>query len=284
MVSNASAPVGVFDSGVGGLTVLSALVRALPHEDFLYLGDTARLPYGSKPADMVRGFATELATELVARGVKAVVVACNTAAAASLPELATSAPVPIWGVVEPGVSAALAAHQASGSRGTVGVLGTSGTIRAGTYQRALRAAGVPVWDRACPLFVPLVEEGVSHGEIARLVAERYLHDRPADLSTLILGCTHYPALSSTLAELLGPEVRLVDSAESTAAAVAQGLAAHGLLRPPSGRGLVEHRVTGDLVSFVEVARILGGPEGSVLPLSHPLPVRPAWPVAEAATA
>lgn len=284
-MANASAPVGVFDSGVGGLTVLSALVRALPHEDFLYLGDTARLPYGSKPAGMVRGFAAELAAELVARGVKAVVVACNTAAAASLPALARSAPVPVWGVVEPGVSAALAAHRASGARGTVGVLGTRGTIQAGTYQRALQAAGVPVWDRACPLFVPLVEEGVSQGEIARLVAQRYLHDRPVDLTTLILGCTHYPALTSTLAELLGPDVRLVDSAEATAEAVAEGLAALGLSGPAAQRqGRVEHLVTGDLDSYVEVARVLGGPQGPVHALAHPLPARPAWLPTEAAVA
>jgi glutamate racemase len=271
----------VFDSGVGGLSVLSALVRRLPHEDFIYLGDTARLPYGSKPAAMVRSFAFELAAELVERGAKAIVVACNSAATASLPDLAMAAPVPVWGVVEPGVSAALAAH--SGGRrgghrgGPVGVLGTHRTIAAGTYQARLAAAGVDAWARACPLFVPIVEEGVADGEIAELVARHYLADRPADLQTVILGCTHYPALVPTLRAVLGPSVTLVDSAHATAEVVAEGLARLRLVRPAAATaGRVQQWVTGDLESYRHVAAVLGGPVGDVFPLHLPLTSRDAW--------
>jgi glutamate racemase len=271
--ANGAAPIGVFDSGVGGLSVLTALVRKLPHEDFVYLGDTARLPYGSKPAAMVRGFAYELAAELVERGAKAIVVACNSAATASLPDLAAAAPVPVWGVVEPGVSAALAAHR----NGPVGVLGTHRTIDAGTYQARLAAAGVDAWARACPLFVPIVEEGVADGEIAELVARHYLADRPADLQTLILGCTHYPALVPTLRAVLGPTVTLVDSAGATAEVVADGLERLGLARPAARTpGRVLQLVTGDLESYRHVASILGGPAGDVLPLRLPLTPRATW--------
>lgn len=269
----ADAPIGVFDSGVGGLSVLSALVRRLPHEDFVYLGDTARLPYGSKPAAMVRGFAFELAAELVERGAKAIVVACNSAATASLPDLATASPVPVWGVVEPGVSAALAAHRG----GPVGVLGTHRTIATGTYQARLAAAGVDAWARACPLFVPIVEEGVADGEIAELVARHYLADRPADLRTVILGCTHYPALVPTLRAVLGPAVTLVDSAHATAEVVAEGLARLRLARPAAATaGRVQQWVTGDLESYRHVAAVLGGPVGDVFPLHLPLTSRDRW--------
>jgi glutamate racemase len=269
-----TAPIGVFDSGVGGLTVLAELVRRLPAEDFVYLGDTARVPYGSKPAAMVRAFAFELAAELVERGVKAVVVACNTASTASLPALAEAAPVPVWGVVEPGVAAALGVHRG----GRVGIVGTSGTIAAGSYQTRLAAHGLETWARACPLFVPIVEEGVADGAIAELVARHYLADRPEDLRTLILGCTHYPPLAATLRAVLGPDVALVDSAAATAAVVERELAARGLARAAGGpRGRVEHLVTGDVASYRHVAALLGGPAGTVAHLPLPLPSRPSWP-------
>lgn len=276
---DARSPIGVFDSGVGGLTVLSALVDALPHEDFVYIGDTARLPYGGKPQPMVRGFAFELAAELVERGVKAIVVACNTASAAALPELADVAPVPVWGVVEPGVAAAAAAHRSAdpAAMGRVAVLGTAGTIGAGTYQRALQRLGLRSWARACPLFVPIVEEGVSDGTIARLVAEHYLIDRPPDVRTVILGCTHYPPLTATLRGVLGPDVAFVDSAQATASAVAEALQRLGLARP-TGVGGVRHLVTGDLPTYAHVARMLRGPEGPIEALPLPLAPRrtPPW--------
>lgn len=271
---NITAPIGVFDSGVGGLSVLRALQRELPHEDFLYVGDTARLPYGSKPAEMVRGFAYEWTKELIARGAKAVVIACNSASSASLPRLAQEAPIPVWGVIDAGVEAALALHR----EGSVGVIGTERTIEAASYQRGLERAGVRVWARACPLFVPIVEEGVADGGIAALVAEHYLRERPSDLRTLILGCTHYPALSATLQQLLGAEVALVDTAATTAAHVASELTRLGLRRKGAEArpGSLTQLITGDTGSFAHVAERLGGPVGEVVALPHPLPPRPHW--------
>ncbi len=252
----ATQPLGVFDSGVGGLTVLAALQRELPHESLLYLGDTARVPYGSKPMDMVRQFARQISHELLRRGVKGIVVACNTASAASLPALADELPVPVWGVIEPGVAAALEVSRS----GRIGVLGTVGTIAARVYQDRLERAGATTWGKACPLFVPIVEEGISDSDIAALVADYYLQDRPP-LDTVILGCTHYPALTATLRRALGPDVSLVDSADSTAAVVARDLHAMGLAATGPGPGEVRHLVTGDVASYLHTARILGGPLG-----------------------
>lgn len=266
MSSDSNSPLGVFDSGVGGLTVLRELQRSLPHEDFLYLGDTGRVPYGSKPPEMVREFAREICWALVERGVKGIVVACNTAASSgNLPELAASLPVPVWSVIEPGVRAAV--RRSTGGR--VGILGTEGTIRSGAYQALLKAAGIPTWAKACPLFVPIVEEGVSDTEIAELVARHYLAGRPP-IEALILGCTHYPALKNTLQHLLGESVTLVDSARETAAVVAADLVSrrNTALRPRAGR--VHHLVTGDLESFLHTSALLGGPTGSAERLSYPL--------------
>ncbi len=259
---SADAPLGVFDSGVGGLTVLSALQKRLPNENFIYLGDTARVPYGSKPLEMVREFAKEISLELLARGVKGIVIACNTASAASLPALADELSVPIWGVLEPGVQAALRA--APGGR--VGVLGTVGTVGTGAYQQRLTAGGCRVWAKACPLFVPIVEEGVSDTAIAKLVAQHYLGDAPP-LDAVILGCTHYPALKPILAEVLGSAVSkrpvLVDSAEATAEQVAAELTDLDLTAERRSVGSVQHLVTGDVASYRHTAALLGGPKGSV---------------------
>lgn len=253
----ASAPLGVFDSGVGGLTVLKSLVEKLPHENFIYLGDTARVPYGSKPLEMVRGFAKEISLELISRGVKGIVIACNTASSASLPALADELPIPVWGVVEPGVEAAKKV-----SRGRVGILATPGTIKSKAYQDRLEMAGLNVWAKACPLFVPIVEEGISDGQIAELVAEHYLSDRP-DLDTVILGCTHYPALKHILHNVLGEEVNLVDSAEETAKVVWDDLIEMGLLNRQRKKGTVHHLVSGDTASYQHTAKILGGPDGTI---------------------
>lgn len=255
---SASSPIGVFDSGVGGLTVLKALRQALPNESFIYLGDTARLPYGPKPASMVRGFSTEIAYALLKRNIKGLVVACNTASAAALPGLADQLPVPTWGVVDPGVSAALAA--APGAR--IGVLGTVGTINSRVYQDRLERAGATTWARPCPLFVPIVEDGLSDSAIARLVADHYLQGRP-ELDAVILGCTHYPALKRVLAEILGPTVKLVDSAESVSAVVRTDLARLQLLAPARSTATVHYIVTGDIPSFIHANDMLGGPEGTL---------------------
>ena len=211
-------PIGVFDSGVGGLTVLKALRRRLPHRDFLYLGDTARLPYGRKPTAMVAEFACGI-TEFLSRfGVEAVVVACNTASAAALPGLREEFPTPIWGVIDPGVEAACRMTRS----GRVGVIGTKGTIGSGAYQRRLEACGLTVWARACPMFVHVVEEGLAASPEAELLASHYLADRP-ELDTLILGCTHYPLLREVIQRAVGDSVVLVDSAEVTAEVVSGAL-------------------------------------------------------------
>jgi len=216
------APIGVFDSGVGGLTVLKALRTALPDEDFIYLGDTARLPYGTKSPETVVRYSLQCAAALVARGVRALVVACNTASAAALPALSAAHPgLPVTGVIEPGAQAAVA-----GSRsGHIAVIGTEGTIQGGAYQRAIRErrGTARVAARACSLFVALAEEGWTEGPLVEGVARRYLEPlfAPADApDTLVLGCTHFPVLLPAIRAVIPPGVRVVDSAATTAAAVA----------------------------------------------------------------
>lgn len=229
--------IGVFDSGVGGLTVLRELRRQIPAEPLVYLGDTARVPYGTKSSPTVLRYAHEAARFLLAQQVKLLVIACNTATAVALAELAEHYPVPVVGVIEPGASRALAVTR----NGKIGVLGTEGTIRSGAYERALRAArpGVIVHAAACPLFVPLAEEGWANHEVARLAAREYLAPLLAEgIDTLVLGCTHYPLLKQTLQEIVGPHVELVDSARETAKVVARKLVeqhlqqAPGAARPP----------------------------------------------------
>jgi glutamate racemase len=247
-------PIGVFDSGVGGLTVVAALRRRLPAEAVLYLGDTARLPYGTKSPETVARYTQRNVDLLVERGVKGVVVACNTASAVALPRL--SSPVPVWGVIEPGARRAAAA-----SAGRVGVVGTESTIRSDAYGEALRRLrpGLEVASEACPLFVPLVEEGWLDDPVTERVAERYLAPLVArGIDTLVLGCTHYPLLAPLLARLLGPGVGLVDSAEAVAEQLADDLARAGLLAP--GRRAEDHFLVTDAAErFGKLAeRILGG--------------------------
>lgn len=240
----APAPIGVFDSGVGGLTVLEALRRALPQENFLYLGDTARLPYGTKSPATVQRYAVQAARILVERGAKALVVACNTASAVAIDALAERyAPLPVFGVVEPGASAAAGLP---GVRRVV-VLATESTVRGGAYQRALlcRRPALEVLARPCPLLVTLAEEGRHDDALVTLALSEYLHGLlPAGAAhkptALLLGCTHFPvfrpAVTRALAEAgLGPEM-IVDSAETTAAAVARELAAGRVSPAPPGVG------------------------------------------------
>lgn len=215
------APIGVFDSGVGGLTVLRALAERLPAERFLYLGDTARLPYGTKTADTVIRYSVQCAGRLVERGVKALVVACNTASSVALPALAAAYPgIPVLGVVEPGAEAAVAATR----NGHVAVIATEGTVRGGAYLRALQARRpeLRVTQVPCALFVSLAEEGWTEGAVADAVAHRYLDavfTGPEAPDTLLLGCTHFPVLKATLSSVVGSGVTLVDSAATTAAAM-----------------------------------------------------------------
>ncbi|MGZ6125720.1 MAG: glutamate racemase [Myxococcales bacterium] len=236
---NADAPIGVFDSGVGGLTVLRALTARLPRENTIYLGDTARVPYGTRSGEVVTRYALMSARHLAQYGIKLLVVACNTVSAHSLPALAEALPIPVLGVIEPG--AQLAAARSRG--GAIAVLGTPATIESGAYQAALRrlAPLTPVIARACPLFVPLAEEGWTEGEVPRLVAERYLSDlRRSGVDTAVLGCTHYPLLARTIAEVLGPQVAIIDSAEAVTQSVTALLGSRGLLRA-TGASAPRHR-------------------------------------------
>jgi glutamate racemase len=246
--------IGVFDSGVGGLTVLQALRRRLPHHDFVYLGDTARVPYGRKPPEMVVEFAREIAGFLCGLGVERLVVACNTASAVALPKLEESCPVPVWGVIDPGVSAATRVTRT----GSVGVIGTKATIGSGAYQRRLEARGLRVWAQACPMLVHVVEEGLADSEEAELLVRHYLQGRP-EIDTLILGCTHYPLLRTAIQRVVGGEVTLVDSAEATAEVVSRSMEE----AQPSGEGSVVHFVTGDSAAFAHTARVIGGVAGEI---------------------
>jgi glutamate racemase len=259
---DAEAPIGVFDSGVGGLTVLRTLIEKLPHEHTVYLGDTARVPYGTRSAETVTRYAMLSARHLARHGIKMLVVACNTVSAHSLHALAEALPIPVVGVIEPGAQAAAAKTRG----GTIAVLATPGTVASGAYQAALRrlAPLSSVLARACPLFVPLAEEGWLDGEVPRLVAERYLADLRRVADTVLLGCTHYPLLARTIAEVLGPSAAVVDSADATAEAVAALLARRNLLRGP--HGAVRHRTlcTDMPDRFRSVAeRFLGRPLQSV---------------------
>jgi len=214
---NDDAPIGVFDSGVGGLTVFREIARALPHQSLIYLGDSARVPYGTKSPQTVTRYTLEAANHLMQRGIKMLVVACNTATAAALPTLEERLPIPVIGVVEPGARAAV-----SKTRGRIGVIATEGTVKSRAYTNAIRRidANVEVIESAAPLFVPLAEEGWANTHVAREVAEIYLSPlMDAGIDTLVLGCTHYPILRGTIERVVGEKVAIVDSAETTAAAV-----------------------------------------------------------------
>lgn len=252
-----SPPIGVFDSGIGGLTVVRAIHAVLPGESTLYLGDTARVPYGSKSPATVRRYAREILAWLEDHGVKAVVVACNTATAHALDDLRDVARVPVIGVITPGARAAAAATRG----GTVGVIGTAGTILSGAYRRALEEIrpGITVVEQACPLFVPLVEEGWFDHPATRLVAEEYLRPlQDAQVDTVVLGCTHYPMLTDLIGDVLGPDVIRIDSAQETARELARVLEEHELVAPAGA--LVHHRwaATDDVARFARVGSIFVG--------------------------
>jgi glutamate racemase len=218
-------PIGIFDSGVGGLTVFRAIARALPHEPLIYLGDSARVPYGTKSPEIVTRYALEAANHLLTRGIKMLVVACNTATAAALPLLKEKLDIPVIGVVEPGARAAV-----ERTRGHVGVLATEGTVRSRAYTKAIQAINpkIEVIESAAPLFVPLAEEGWANTHVAREVAEIYLGPLiDAGIDTLVLGCTHYPILRTTIERVVGDAVQIVDSAETTAECVRSALKSPG---------------------------------------------------------
>ncbi len=257
-------PIGMFDSGFGGLTVARALIDLLPGEDLVYFGDTARYPYGPRDLEEVRGFARQITTSLVERHhVKMVVVACNTASAAALELLRFEHDVPVVGVIEPGVRACVAATR----NRSVGVIGTVGTIGSGAYQRAVhhRRAGVRLTACACPGFVEFVERGETQSDQVHVLAERLLAPlQEAGVDTLLLGCTHYPFLARTIGEVMGREVVLVSSADETAFEVRALLEETGQVRRSAGKGAHRFVSSGDVGWFKEMgARLLGPEVGAV---------------------
>ncbi len=245
--------VGILDSGVGGLTVFEEISRRLPHEKIIYFGDTARMPYGPRSDEEVRSFALQIIDFLQSQEIKMVVVACNTATAAGLPFYRAHCKIPVMGVIEPGVRAALAC---SGS-GRIGVIGTAGTIRSSAYEKALKEArsGLHIMARSCPLFVLLVENDLVHTPEAKKVALEYLTPfKKAAIDTLILGCTHYPLMSDLIRQTVGPGVKLVNSAEAVAHDVEAILTERQLHNPlhcanPGYRFFV----SGNPLSFEEIA-------------------------------
>jgi glutamate racemase len=246
-------PIGVFDSGIGGLTVVKALRDLLPNENISYLGDTARVPYGGKSPETVQRYATELAKMLVKQDAKALVVACNTVSSVALPTLTKKFKVPVIGVIEPGARAALAATR----NRHIGVIGTRATIRSGAYENALRKADgdVRVISRACPLLVPLIEEGLLNDEVTDQMILRYLDPLLADgIDTLVLGCTHYPLLTGAIARVLKRQIMIVDSAQNCARAVEEMLDREALRAAPLNRGELHVALTDSADNFLNVAR------------------------------
>lgn len=254
-------PIGVFDSGIGGLTVAHEIMRQLPGESIVYFGDTARVPYGPKSPDTVRRYSREIAAFLGRQDVKAIVIACNTATAHALETLQDELLIPVIGVVEPGARAAVRAAASRGGDAHIGVIGTSGTVRSGAYERAIRDLDpdAKVTVRACPLLVPLVEEGWIDHPATRLIAHEYLAPFVKEnVSALVLGCTHYPLLKAMLCRELGAGVALIDSAAETAAETGRVLAAQDNQAP---EGVVPaHRfvASDDPLQFLQLGqRFLG---------------------------
>ena len=256
-------PIGVFDSGIGGLTVVKALRDLLPNENISYLGDTARVPYGPKSPETVQRYAIELAQMLVGENAKALVVACNTVSSVALPALAKKFPVAVIGVIEPGARAAVTVSRNK----HIGVIGTRGTIRSGAYEKALRAAdgNVHVSSQACPLLVPLIEEGLLNDEVTDRMILRYLEPLLKDeIDTLVLGCTHYPLLTGAIARVLSRQITIVDSAHNCARAVEEMLdrpsyaeataSGQSLRAAPLNNGKLHVALTDAADNFLNVAR------------------------------
>ncbi len=253
-------PIGVFDSGIGGITVLKALRAALPHEDLVYLGDAARLPYGTKSPETVTAYATQATKHLLNHDVKMVVIACNTASSVALEPLTRAlAPIPVIGVIEPGARAGAAATKT----GRIGVIATEATVKGGAYERAIHKAmpEAEVTQAPCGLFVTLAEEGWVKGEVAEAAAKRYLaplfKGRNAP-DTLVLGCTHFPVLARTIGKVVGKSVKLVDSAATTAKAVTEALAAQGLQAKRKRKGKTRFLATDSTERFARVGGIFFG--------------------------
>jgi glutamate racemase len=248
-----SRPIGVFDSGIGGLTVVKALRELLPEEQIFYLGDTARVPYGGKSASTVERYSLEMTAILLKENAKAIVIACNTASALGLKKLEQTLPVPVVGVIEPGARAAIKATR----NRHVGVIGTRATIGSGAYEKALRAfdGEIRVTSRACPLLVPLIEEGWLNDKTTDSIIRRYLEPLVREeIDTLVLGCTHYPLLAEAISRTLDSNVRLVDSAQNCASAVQELLDQQSLRAAAGNRGGLQVALTDAPDNFLRVAR------------------------------
>ncbi len=259
---NNNLAIGIFDSGIGGLTVSREIMNLLCEESVVYLGDTARVPYGTKSARTVRKYVESTSNFLLSKQIKLLVVACNTASAYAIESLKENLEIPVVGVVEPGARKAAEATR----NGKIGIIGTQATIKSGSYEKKLKeicSFPIETYSKACPLFVPLAEEGWENDKTAILIAEKYLAGlKNSSIDTLILGCTHYPILKNTIAEVMGEDVTLVDSAEETAKRTEDILRSRGLFREDSKRREVSFYLTDDSETFTSVAsRFLGKPLG-----------------------
>jgi len=250
-------PIGIFDSGVGGLTVVSELFRILPQEDIIYFGDTAHLPYGSKSKEAVTRFSLNIVNFLKAQKVKIIIVACNTASSFALSALREKIDLPVIGVIEPGAQAAIDSTR----NFKIGIIGTEGTIKSRAFEEALKKINrnVKVFSQACPLFVPLVEEGWLDEPETSQIAEKYLSPlKDKGIDTLILGCTHYPLLKELLSRIMGQGVSLIDTAEATAKAVKKSLGEKNLLRKVNHKPVYKFFVSDDPEKFLQLGmRFLG---------------------------
>jgi glutamate racemase len=257
MKITARSSIGVFDSGLGGLTVFKALARRMPEESLVYFGDTAHVPYGSKSPEAIARFSTAVARFLASRGIKLLVVACNTSSAWALPAIRRAVKVPVIGVIEPGTRAALATTRG----GRIGVIGTEATVKSGAYEKAIQSLSprAKILSQPCPLFVPLVEEGWWTGDVVAAVARKYVAPlRAARVDTLILGCTHYPYLKGVIAKAIGMSVRLIDSADETARATERALTELALRAPKGGRGRREFYASDAPERFARLGRRMLG--------------------------
>lgn len=261
-------PIGIFDSGIGGLTVVKEVVKLLPHEDIVYFGDTARVPYGIKSRETIIKFSLENTLFLLQKDVKMIVIACNTSSSMALPIIRKHFKIPILGVIMPGAKEAVYATK----NGKIGVIGTRATIKSGAYQEEVHRLdpSMKVWSQACPMFVPLVEEGWVDDPIAAKVAEKYLAGLKAKgVDTLILGCTHYPLLKAKIQAIMGKGVVLIDSAQQVANEVRQVLSQEGLLTKKTGKAAREYYVSDEVAIFENVAkRFLGAELEFVKKVSH----------------
>lgn len=262
-IRNREAPIGVFDSGVGGLTVFRAIEQRLPNESLIYLGDTARIPYGTRSPETVERYALEDAAFILSKNVKAIVIACNTASAHAAGRLARECPVPVLGVIEPGARQAVEKTR----NGYIGVIATEGTVASGAYEQAMLrfSGGLEIISRACPLFVPLAEEGWLKHQVTRQVAEEYLAElRASRVDTLVLGCTHYPILRPVIEDVMGDQIAYIDSGEAVAEEVARLLVEQRLMREDESARTEEFYVTDSAARFRRVAELfLGRPLESV---------------------